>query len=279
VADDVQTGRIVRDLRISRGLRQEDVASRAGLSRKTVSRLERGLIDAMTVASLRAISRALGMTSIVSLGWRSPEVDRLRDRLHSAMVEQMASILSATDWQTKVEHSFNHFGERGSIDILAWHPACHTLLIVEIKTRLWDIQDLLSTMDKKRRLMPGLVARDFGWKVRTVGALLVLPEMSTHRHVIDRHAATFRAALPQRQREVRDWLADPATDLRGILFLPIAHHVDIGQRSRRMRASTHRPGSSGQGKGASKGPKPSPQGSESARFGSDRRVMAGRDGI
>jgi transcriptional regulator with XRE-family HTH domain len=267
VADDVQIGRIVRDLRISRGLRQEDVAARAGLDRKTVSRLERGLVDGMTVGSLRAISRALGMTSIVSLGWRSPEIDRLRDRLHAAMVEQLVAILNSTGWQTRVEHSFNHFGERGSVDILAWHPASRTLLIVEIKTRLWDIQDLLSAMDKKHRLMPGLVARDFGWKARAVGVLLVLPEMSTHRHVIDRHAATFSATLPQRQWEVRTWLHNPTADLRGILFLPIAPDVDIGQRSRRMRASRHRPGSVRPGKGGSKGPKTSPQARDSAVSG------------
>jgi hypothetical protein len=43
-----------------------------------------------------------------------------------------------------------------------------------------------------------------------------MPEMSTHRHVIERHAATFTAALPQRQVEVRHWLAHPAGSLRGI---------------------------------------------------------------
>jgi transcriptional regulator with XRE-family HTH domain len=263
VADDVQIGRIVRDLHISRGLRQEDVAVGAGLSRRTVSRLERGLVDGMTVGSLRAISRALGMTSIVSLGWRSPEIDRLRDRLHAAMVEQLVSILSATGWQTRVEHSFNHFGERGSVDILAWHPASRTLLIVEIKTRLWDIQALLSAMDKKHRLLPELVARDFGWMARAVGVLLVLPEMSTHRHVVDRHAATFRAALPQRQKDTRAWLAKPGADLRGILFLPIAHDVHVGQRSRRMRVSKHRPGSPRPRKGGPKGPKTGPRAKDS----------------
>jgi transcriptional regulator with XRE-family HTH domain len=240
VSDDVRVGRIVQDLRISRGLRQEDVASRAGVSRPTVSRLERGLVDGITVGSLRAISRALGMPSIASLGWRSPEIDRLRDRLHAAMVEQVVSTLGSMGWETKPEHSFSHFGERGSVDVLAWHAMTGALLVVETKTRLWDIQDMLSTLDRKRRLLPGLVAREFGWRARAVGVVLVLPQMSTHRHVVARHAATFSAVLPGRQWEVRGWLARPLGDLRGILYLPIAHEDDIGQRARRRRASKHR---------------------------------------
>jgi len=72
MAHEVQVGRMVNAVRISRNLRQADVAARASVSGTTVSRLERGLIDGMTVAALRAISRALEMPPIVSLGWRSP---------------------------------------------------------------------------------------------------------------------------------------------------------------------------------------------------------------
>lgn len=246
MSDDYQIGAIVRDIRVSRGLRQADVAERAGVSRPTISRLERGLVDGMTVGALRAISRALDMPSIVSLGWRSPEIDRLRDRLHAGKVDQMVSILKGAGWEARPEYSFNHFGERGSVDILAWHVASRTLLIVEVKTRLWDIQELLSAMNKKERLVPRLVNRDFEWSAQVVASLLVLPEMSTHRHVVDRHAATFEAALPQRQWEVRGWLSHPSGALHGILFLPNAQHDYIGQRAGRRRASTlrrktHRP--------------------------------------
>lgn len=236
MGDDIRVGRVVQALRVTRNLRQEDVAARAGVSRPTVSRLERGLVDGMTVGSLRAISRALRMPPLVVLGWRSPEVDRLRDRLHAAMVEDVVSILNAMGWETRPEHSFSHYGERGSVDVLAWHAAAKALLVVETKTRLWDLQDLLSTLDRKRRLLPGLAASEFGWQARVIGVVLVLPEVSTHRHVVDRHAATFRAALPQRQREVRGWLAAPAGNLRGVLFLPISHDDDVGQRAGRRRA-------------------------------------------
>jgi hypothetical protein len=45
--------------------------------------------------------------------------------------------------------------------------------------------------------------------------------------------------------EVRHWLAQPSDALRGLWFLPISHGDDIGQRSRRRRASRSRPGARG----------------------------------
>jgi AcrR family transcriptional regulator len=233
---------MVQDVRVSRNLTQADVAARAGVSRGTVSRLERGLVDCLTIGAVRAISRGLAMPSMVALGWRSPEIDRLRDRLHAAMVEQVASLLVDHGWEITPENSFNHYGERGSADLLALHIASGALLIVEIKSRLWDLQDMLFSVDRKRRVLPGLVARSAGRPPRAVGVVLVLPEMSTHRHMIERHAVTLKAAFPQRQVEVRHWLANPAGDLRGIWFLPIEHQNDIGQRSRRRRAPKRKTG-------------------------------------
>lgn len=274
MGDDVQIGRMVQDVRVAHNLRQSDVAARAGISRQTMSRLECGLVDGMTVGSLRAISRAMGMPSIVALGWRSPEVDRLRDRLHAAMVEEVATILHGLGWQIAPEHSFNFYGERGSTDVLAWRVSTRALLIVETKTRLWDLQDTLVTLDRKRRLLPGLATREWGWRPRFVGTVLVMPDMSTHRHVIERHTATFRAALPQRQGEVRNWLARPLGDLRGIWFLPISHYEDIGQRSGRRRASKRRREVCQGSKTVSRRPKtdaPATFGAETVRQKGDRR--------
>jgi transcriptional regulator with XRE-family HTH domain len=241
MGDDVQVGRTVRDIRVTKNLRQEDLAARAGVSRQTVSRLERGLVDGMTVGTLRAIGRALEMPPVVTLGWRTPELERLRDRLHASVVEEVVSILLAAGWEIAPERSFNHYGERGAADVLAWHASFRALLIVEVKTRLWDLQDLLAGLDRSRRLLPGLAAREWEWKARAVGVALVMPDMSTHRHVIERHSATFGAALPDRHPEVHRWIGQPDRDLRGIWFLPISRQGSIGQRSWRVRAVRARP--------------------------------------
>jgi transcriptional regulator with XRE-family HTH domain len=201
------------------------VVARAGVSRETISRLERGLADGMTVGHLRAISRAIDMPSIVVLGWRGPEIDRLRDRLHAAIVETAAASLSNSGWSVVPEYTFSVYGERGSVDVLAWHAATRVLLIGEVKTRIWDLQDLLSSLDRKRRLVPDLLRRERGWRAQAVGVALIMPDVSTHRHFIQRHSATFDAAFPDRQIRVRRWLEEPAGNLRGIWFLPDSRQI------------------------------------------------------
>jgi transcriptional regulator with XRE-family HTH domain len=235
MSDDFAIGRMVRDVRRSRGQSQESVAARAGVSRETVSRLERGLGSGMTVERLRAVSLALGMPSIVTLGWRGPELERLRDRRHAALVEQMSRILLESGWEVVPEYTFNHYGERGAVDGLAWHSVHRALFIGEIKTRIWDLQEMLSTLDRKRRLIPGLLRLERGWDARSVGLVLTMNESSTHRHLIERHAATFRGALPGRQIDVRRWLDAPTGDLRGIWFLPDSHRMDRGKAPPRSR--------------------------------------------
>jgi hypothetical protein len=99
------------------------------------------------------------------------------------------------------------------------------------------LQDLLSTLDRKRRLIPELLRRERGWRAKAVGVALVMEEMSTHRHLIERHSSTFRAAFPQRQVEVRHWIESPDGDLRGILFLPNSHQTNIRKPADRQADS------------------------------------------
>ena len=41
------------------------------------------------------------------------------------------------------EVSFSIYGERGVIDILAWHPGRRALLIIELKTDIVDVNELV----------------------------------------------------------------------------------------------------------------------------------------
>jgi Holliday junction resolvase-like predicted endonuclease len=149
------------------------------------------------------------------------ELSRLIDARHAAIVERVVACLTSLGWQTVVEYSFNHFGERGLVDILAWRAVDRALLIVEIKSERDDLQQLLGVLDRKTRLVPKLVALDRGWKAAILGVVLVLPECSTSRFQVDRYRATFAAALPARNVEVRRWIRSPGagSPLRGIWFL------------------------------------------------------------
>jgi transcriptional regulator with XRE-family HTH domain len=243
--DDISVGRQLQALRLARGLRQEDVADRASISNSTVSRLEGGALAGASIATLRAVSRALGMPPIVTIGWRGPEVDRLLDEAHSAMVETISAELARFGWLVSPEYSFSHFGERGAVDVLGRHEATGTLLVIETKTRIWDLQETLATLDRKRRLLPRLIRDSLGWNARHIGVILVLPEASSSRAAVSRRAATFASALPARQVEVREWLREPAGDLRGIWFLRYSHPVQDGKRvgpKRRLRKAESAPG-------------------------------------
>lgn len=161
-------------------------------------------------------------------------MDRLRDARHAAIVEAVARLLLSFGWQVEPEYTFSYFGERGSVDALAWHAERRVLLIGEIKTRIWDLQDTLSALGRKWRVVPMLLQRERGWMTASLGSILFMPDMSTHRHLIERHEATFGGALPDRQVCVRRWLASPAGDVRGIYFLPDSHQID-GRKGLRGR--------------------------------------------
>ncbi len=121
----------------------------------------------------------------------------------------LSSSSAPSAWQVATEVSFNLRGERGSIDILAFHPATGSLLVIEVKSVVPDMQAMLAGVDRKGRLARD-IARERGWQVTSVTRLLVLPDDRTARRRVERHAATFRTALPARTADVRRWIQRPS---------------------------------------------------------------------
>jgi transcriptional regulator with XRE-family HTH domain len=216
-----QVGWIVRTVRIRRGLRQSDVARAAGVGPTTVSQIERGDIEKTSVGVLGRVASAAGVSLVFEARWRGAELPRLLDERHAATVVGVVGRLGGLGWETRPEHTFNIRGERGSIDVLAWRPDARAVLVVEVKTQIVDLQDLLSTLDRKRRLATA-VARGIGWSPVVVGTLLVMPDETQARNAVERYRAMFDAAFPMRGSAIREWLRRPAGDLRGVLFLNFA---------------------------------------------------------
>ncbi len=243
--DRVHLGTTFRAIRLGLGLRQADVAARAGTSQQTVSRVERGRFGPVSADALEAKAEAIEADLTIGLRWRGPKLARLLDRRHAQLQDRVVRLLSEAGWEVRVEESFNHFGERGSVDILAWRPDCRALLLVEIKTELVDLQDTVRTLDVKARVVPRVVSSEHGWAARAIAAVLVLPDANIHRAAVARHGALFAAALPARNREVRRWIAEPRGLLRGVWFLPNTHRVStvegrgctqrVSRRSKRSR--------------------------------------------
>jgi transcriptional regulator with XRE-family HTH domain len=218
---DVALGRSFRALRIRRGLRQEDLARLAHVSRGMISKIERGEIAVVPLRVLRAVAGALGASLDLKLRWHGEGLDRLLDEAHARLVDATVVLLREAGWDVAVEVSFSIVGERGSVDVLAWHATTASLLVIEVKSVVPDSQAMLYGLDRKARLAPQM-AEERGWECRNVGRLLVVGESRTARRRITALAATYDIALPDRNVEVRRWIRRPTGSLAGLLFLTIA---------------------------------------------------------
>jgi len=241
--DDQRVGAVIRAVRRRRSWRQSDLAQRTGVHQAWISLLERGHLAVLRVDVVRRISAALDISLPFDPRWRGADLSRLLDQDHAALVEMVVRILRENAWDVLVEYSFNHYGDRGSVDIVGWHVETRTLLIIEVKSRLADVQDLHAKMDRKCRVVPPLLARERGWRALSVGRVLVVAETSTTRRTVVRHAATFDAALPKRTVGVRKWLRRPAGPMAGIWFLPLITPGDgkqVSTGSHRIRTRARR---------------------------------------
>lgn len=218
----------VRHLRHQRGWRQLDLARHAGTSRQVVSKIERGLFTEIPLRTVERITAALEASVDLTVRWRGAELDRLTDATHARLAETTLRLFTTLGWDPRVEVSFNHYGDRGRVDVLAMHTATSTLAVVELKSAIGDMQDLLGRLDVKVRLGP-MLADSVGWpRPRRVVPVLVIGESRAARRVIRDHDAVFRR-FDVRGRQAWAWLRRPAmarpapTGLLWFVNLPRAH--------------------------------------------------------
>jgi hypothetical protein len=183
---------------------------------------------------LRRLAAALEIQLDVQARWRGGEGSRLIAARHSAMAEEVARLLSRLGWELRPEVSFSVWGERGVIDSLAWHAAYRALLVIELKTELVDVGEMLGTLDRKRRLAP-LVAKDLGWSPATISSCVFVRDDRTNRRHVAQHAAVLRAALPGDGRALRGWLGRPAAAIQALAFLTDSRAVTLRPGSRGVR--------------------------------------------
>jgi transcriptional regulator with XRE-family HTH domain len=237
--DDQRVGAVFRAVRMRRGLRQADLARLAGVSHQTISRVEHGHLDALSLRLLRAVARALEIRVEVAPWSRRGDLLRFATAGHAQLVEAVIARLRSLAWDARAEVSFNEFGERGFMDVLAWHPPTRTVLVVEVKTEIVDVGEAVGTFDRKVRLAES-VARGLGWVPVSVSSALIVEAGRTNRRRVAAHAETFRSLLPADGRRLRSHLRSPNGSVAAIAFWPIAHRGDgrhVGSGHRRVRRS------------------------------------------
>ena len=166
--DDARFGAAVRAVRIRKRLTQVSLAAKASVRPSHVSLLERGILAPLSVATLRDITAALGMWVEVSPRWRGVDLDRLLNARHAALqAAVLRRVRQSPGWIAVAEVSYSIYGERGAIDVLAWHDATRTVLVIELKTVLVEPAALLRKMHERVRLAPR-IADEQGWRPRNV---------------------------------------------------------------------------------------------------------------
>jgi transcriptional regulator with XRE-family HTH domain len=231
---DLAIGRTCRTLRRRLGWRQVDLAAKADISQSLVSNIERGLLGQCTVKTLRDVFGALETDLNLTARWRGGELDRVLDEDHAWLVAAIVRILRSDGWATLAEVTFSEYGERGSIDVLAWHAATRTLLVIEVKASIASTEETLRRMDVKVRLAPRIGTARFGSRPATVARLLVIGDTSTNRRRAVRLTDTGAfTSVPK--HEVRDWLRRPAGSLASVMFL--ASRATSPGGSRRIRSA------------------------------------------
>jgi len=217
--DRFRFGRSVRELRQRRHWRQSDLGDRIGVSRSVIGRIERGVVANVPYGRLLAVADALDGRLDLDFRWRGEALDRLVDERHTAIVDELVGLFRSARWDVAVEVTFSIYGERGSIDVFAFHPIQHVVAVNEVKASVGEAGNTVLGVDRKSRLAPQL-ARGRGWPCRCVARFLVVADGSTSRDRIARHADTFRTAFPAGGRECLAWIRDPVGEPpSGILFL------------------------------------------------------------
>jgi transcriptional regulator with XRE-family HTH domain len=235
--DDLRFGLSIRALRRRRGWTQAHLAEEADLSQTTISRIERGHAEELSVAALRGVLAVLDARLPLRALWRGGELDRLLDERHSWVVGAQVEELEPFGWLLATEVTFNHYGDRGSIDLLGWHPVARVGLVDEAKSEITSAEETLRRLDVKQLLGAQLVAARWGETPRIIVPMLSVLDNSANRKRVARLAPLFGRAFPLRGRAAARWLADPAVgDPRGVLrFLEDTHQVTRIRTPHRVR--------------------------------------------
>jgi hypothetical protein len=209
---------------------QADIAAHTRVSASSISRLEGGAASEMTLRAIRTIAAAYGVRVDVIARWRGGDLDRLLSAHHSAMHESVSRWLARfPGWIFVPEATFSFGRETGIVDVLGWHPATRTTVVLELKTRIIDVNELIGVMDRRRRLASRMALergwlRPHGHADRQVAAdgtrpradeprivtWVLVADGATNRRRVAAHTDVLRRAFPAGHCDLRALLQDPA---------------------------------------------------------------------
>jgi hypothetical protein len=117
-----------------------------------------------------------------------------------------------------------------------YHVSSGALLVIELKTEIVDVNDLVGTLDQKARLGPKIAA-ERGWRARKVSRWVIVSRDRTNQRRIEAHRSMLRAAFPSDGHAMRSWLANPSAPVSALSMWSAVSPIDTSPtRSQRVRA-------------------------------------------
>lgn len=201
-------GVTVRAARLEIGWSQRELSRRSGVAQSLICRLETGRCRDLRVGVLDRLFVALGVR--YWLGIDPPVINRpQRDFVHALCSAQVCRRLIAAGWLVEREVEVGNERVRGWIDLLAYHPASGTLLVIEVKTELADLGAIERSIRWYEREAIR-AARRLGWRSATVASALLVLESRANDERIQLSAAAFDVGFPGRAPELRSVIAGDA---------------------------------------------------------------------
>lgn len=180
------------------------------MHRSVVSVVERGHLDRIPFGKILSILGALDIRISHRIWWQGGDLDRLVNVRHARLHESVAGWFDGAlpEWVLAPEVSFSIYGERGIIDILAWHPGRRALVVIELKTDIVEVNELIGTVDRKRRLARE-IALERGWDPLTISTWVIVARSRTNEARLTAHRSMLRNAFSADGVAMHRWLHAP----------------------------------------------------------------------
>ena len=190
-------GRICRENRLGLDISQRGLASASGISRSYLANIELGTANP-TLEAVERLGAALGIEfDLVNRLQARLAEPRQRDFVHARCSVYVDRRLRRSGWSTAREVAIEDGRYRGWVDLVAYHAALATILVIEVKTRIDDVGAIERQLSWYRR-SAGDVGRRFGWRAQRVEAWLLVLASDEVDRAIQMNRDLLRQSFPRR---------------------------------------------------------------------------------
>ena len=189
----------LRESRLARGLRQVDVADRAGVAQTWISKMERGLGRTASLETWASVAAAVDQQLAAFLE-DVPGADRPRDYEHLKRQQLIIETATSGGWLAIPELAIDLAPTRSrSVDVFLERAARREAVVVEIWDYFDDVGAAVRGLDGKVATLVrrcAIAEASAGSPAWRVGGLFVVRGTRRNRALVHEVSAIFRARFP-----------------------------------------------------------------------------------